>query len=384
MKLDGSCTVENIAELLDAYEHSRRWKEERNEATVWEIARNAEHYSEGGTEVFRRCRPEEKAFVVDDGDGRRYVMVYDPPLESRAFSRNRFRRWLSEAPIFRYSQWRVSRFDSLLAFATRERPDDDNPHYHPRPDLSSRLWIGEPIEFVQWLSGFPLISYTERPVATWCIAASVRNYYVEPNFYEDLEPPDIEDLKEYYPESASQSPRNWEFGFAPSTGRVSFLTPEQALQYAEDLKESMEQIGVLCSPLVGLGGYTDVLDRKAREEDAERRAHGLPVPHADAASRLGWKLHILDCLTRRCTELEERMEDPRIPEQRKVQIESKLQEEYESVREVLDNLGDIDRTEIYGLAIYLAEERDRISKEKGSAELSLCLQTERLRQLEAL
>lgn len=230
MKLDGSFTVENIAELLDAYERSRRWKEEQNEVTAWEIARNAEYYSEGGTEILRRCQLEEKAFVIDDGDGRRYVVAYDPPLEPRVFRCNKFRRWLSEAPIFRYSQWDVSCFKAPIAFVTGKRPDDDNPHYHPQPDLSTRWWIGEPIEFVRWLSRFPMLSYTERPVASWCIAASVKNYYVEPNFYEDLEPPDIEDLKEHYPESAGHSPRDWEFGFAPSTGRVSFLTPEQALQ----------------------------------------------------------------------------------------------------------------------------------------------------------
>lgn len=157
-----------------------------------------------------------------------------------------------------------------------------------------------------------------------------------------------------------------------------------SLQYAEDLKKSMEQIGVLCSPSVGIGGYTDVPDRKARQEDAGRRDHGLPVPQADVAARLGWKLHILDYRTRRCADLEKRVEDPQIPECRKTQIESKLQEEYESAREVLDDLGNTDRTEIYGLAIYLAEERDRMSKEKDSAELDLLLKTERLRQIEAL
>ena len=379
MKLDGSFTVENIAELLDAYERSRRWTEEHDEATAWEIARNAEHYSEGGTEILRRCRPEEKAFVIDDGNGRRYMVAYDPPLEPRMFRRKRFVRWISEAPMFRYSQWRVPRFESLTAFIFGDRTGED-----PQPGLRSKLWVGEPIEFIQWLSRFPLFSYTERPVAIWRIVASVRSYYVEPNFYEDLEPPDIEDLKEYYPESAGQSPRDWESGFAPSTGGVSFLTPEQALQYAEDLKESMEQLGILCSSSVGIGGYTDVPGRKICQEDLERRDHGLPVPHADAAAQLGWKLHFLDYHMRRCTELEERMEDPQIPEQRKAQIESKMQEEYESVREVLGDLGNVDRTEIYGLAIYLAEERDRISKEKVSTELDLLLKTERLRQIEAL
>ena len=379
MKFDGGFTVENIAELLDAYERSRRWTEEHDEATAWEIARNAEHYSEGGTEVLRRCRPEEKAFVIDDRDGRRYVLAYDPPLEPRVFRRKRFVRWLSEAPMFCYSQWRVPRFESLTAFIFGDCTGED-----PQPGLRSKLWVGEPIEFIQWLSRFPLFSYTERPVAIWRTVASVRSYYVEPNFYEDLEPSDIEDLKEHYPESAEQSPHDWEFGFAPSTGRVSFLLPEPALQYAEDLKESMEQIGVLCSPSVGIGGYTDLPDRKARQEDAERRDHGLPVPDEDAAARLGWKLCRLDYHMRRCRELEERLDDPQIPEQRKTYIESKLQEEYEFMREVLNDLGSTNRTEIYGLAIYLAEERDLISKEKDSAELDLLLKTERLRQVEAL
>lgn len=379
MRLDGSYTVENIAELLDVYERSHRWTEEHNEATMWEIARNAEHYSEGGTQILRRCRPGEKAFVIDDSDGRRYVVTYGPSLEPRVFRRKRFVRWLSEAPMFRYSQWRVPRFESLTAFIFGDRTGED-----PQPALRSKLWVGEPIEFLRWLSRFPLFLYTERPVAIWRIVASVRSYYVEPNFYEDLEPPDIEDLKEYYPESAGQSPRDWESGFAPSTGRVSLLAPEQALQYAEDLKESMEQIGVLCSPSVGIGGYTDLPDCKARQGDAERRDHGLPVPDEDAADRLGWKLRRLDYHMRRCRELEERLEDPQIPEQRKTQIESKLQEEYEFTREVLDDLGSIDRTDIYGLTIYLAEERDRVSKEKDSAELDLLLKTERLRQVEAL
>lgn len=389
IKVNGTYAAENAVELLDAQEQSLRWGGERDEAAVRRLARETEHFSAAGTEILRRCRPDEEAVVIDDGEGRAYVIACDPPLPPRRLRRGRFGRWLQEAPTFHYAEWRPARNWWLWDPQDGSSNDGRASLYRGLPIEKGRFRIGGLTESVRWLRSLPLLRYIERPVPRWRIAAWVENYYVEPGFYEDVDATDLaDDLLEHYPEPVGSSLREWEPEIDPRTGRASFLCSEAALRYAGDLMVAMDRIGVVCSPSVGIGSYTDLRGPKHPgsdpEDGGEHHSHGLPVPEPEKIDGLVWKLRMLDHYLRRCAELENRLSDPRIPDRRKTQIERMLQEERELEREAQDGLREVDPARIYGLVISLANECDRLSRRNSSMERILKSRTDLLRQLGAL
>lgn len=372
--LNGELAAENIADLLDAHERTLRWKEEDGAREREEIIRSADHFSPLGTDILRRHHGIAAAIVIDDGERYRYVVAREVLVAPETLSLGRrLHRWMRDVPVQLCKQWRLTGRESTdlpPASRTRDRyrsADGTWIGYESKGELKVGGWP----EFSSWLRAFPGRYWQEEAIGRWYIASPVVDYYVDPDFHEPMEYDDVvRYLRDHYPPHPSGDP-NAIVDLDLGTGRVFFRGPAYALAYAEDLKRTMHKLGVLCSPVAGIRGYTDrrrSAEGKPSKEEGARTNSGLPRLEKFGQEGLIFDLSTLEHRRRRSAELERRLGDRNIPDRRKAQIRRALSDERELERDAARNLECRPPEEIYGLALDLARERDRIAEEKRHAE----------------
>lgn len=374
--INGELAAENVVDRLNAYECALRWKEDDGNYREEEI-RSADHFSPAGTEILRRHHDIVNAFVIDDAEGYRYVVTREILDTSGAtLGKRSFRKWINVAPIHLYGQWRTTRgyLDFLAWFRSRAC------HYSAggkRIDYAreSRLEAYGWSAFWSWLRSFPGRCGPEKAIGEWYIAGVFPGYYVDPNFYEPMGYQDLVGyLRDQYPLHPSSYP-DATMHLNLFTGRVSFGNPDHALRYADDLKRTMHELGVLCSPVAGIEGHTDRSpgcpgDWQVEEEGASPNS-GTPQLEEFKQQGLFFDLSDLERKKRRTADLAKRLGDPNIPSRRKAHIRHTLRVERESERGAARSLEGRSREEIYALALSLARERDRIIEEKKRIEYQL-------------
>ena len=374
--INGEFAAENIVDRLNAYECALIWKEDDRNYRE-EAIRSADHFSPAGTEILRRHHGIVNAFVIDDAEGHRYVVTREILDASGANSGKRnFRRWINAAPIHLYGQWRTTRgyLDFLAWFRSRAchyAAGGKRIDYARKSRLEAYGWSA----FWSWLRSFPGHSGPQRTIGEWYMAGSFHDYYVDPNFYEPIGYQDLVGyLRDQYPPHPSSAP-DATMHLNIFTGRVSFGAPDHALRYADDLKRTMHELGVLCSPVAGIEGHTDLrlgcLESWSVEEEGADLSRSVPQLKEFEQQGLLFDLSDLERKKRRTADLEKRLDDPNIPGRRKARIRHTLRIEQESERGVARNLESRSREEIYGLALSLARERDQIIEEKKIIEYRL-------------
>ena len=174
----------------------------------------------------------------------------------------------------------------------------------------------------------------------WRTWLRVRQYYVVPNFIERMSY--FQDLvlggvREAYPAPENVDPEEFRIAIGPPKGQVYFRDAAVALTYADDLRLSMQDRGILCSPTVGISSYTDhphiarpMGDAVIEKELGE--AH-VPAPGEADIDGIAFAVGHADHLERRCAELEERLHHPEIPECRKAELRRQLDDERHNARE---------------------------------------------------
>lgn len=174
----------------------------------------------------------------------------------------------------------------------------------------------------------------------WRTWLSVEQYYVVPNFiermsyYEDFA---LEGVREVYPVPANFDPKEFRIAIGPPKGEVYFREAAEALDYADDLRVAMQDRGILCSPVVGISGYTDHprIARPMGDTVIEQELGEAPVPTPDEADINGvvFAVGYADHLERRCGELEARIRNPKIQTQREADLRRQLNEKRREARE---------------------------------------------------
>lgn len=280
------------------------------------------------------------------------------------------------APPRNDGQWRTTRgyLDFLAWFRSRAC------HYSAggkRIDYAreSRLEAYGWSAFWSWLRSFPGRCGPEKAIGEWYIAGVFPGYYVDPNFYEPMGYQDLVGyLRDQYPPRPSSYP-DATMHLNLFTGHVSFGNPDHALRYADDLKRTMHELGVLCSPVVVIEGHTDRRPERPGswqvEEEGASPNSGMPQLEEFKQQGLLFDLSDLERKKRRTADLEKRLDDPNIPGRRKARIRHMLRVEQESERGAARSLDSRSREEIYELALSLARERDRIIEEKKHIEYQL-------------
>ncbi len=371
--INGALAAENIVDRLNEQERTLRWRKVDLGKEKEELIRSADHFSDAGTNILKNYYDIANTIVIDDNEKYRYVVAREVFSSEPASHRRRFRKWIGSIPIRLYRQWRVrGEESSTLIPSGRTKASYQSVNgvwieYDRKLQFEACGWR----EFSSWLRAFPWRSWQEKATSRWYIVGSVLRYYVAPNFYELMNHDDyIGYLRDHYPPHPSGDSEET-IDLNVYTGHVFFNNPTHAVAYAENFKRTMHELGVLCSPVVGIGGYTDRRRHAGAEPmsgESERAYEGFPQLEEFKQQGLIFDLATLEHRKQRSAELERRLGDPNIPDRRKPAIRRALQEERESERVALDNLKGRTWEEIYGLALDLARERDEISEAKRHAE----------------
>ena len=197
----------------------------------------------------------------------------------------------------------------------------------------------------------------------WRTWLEVRQYYVVPNFIERMSY--FEDLvlggvREAYPVPRDVDPEEFRIGIQPDKGQVYFRDAAEALVYADDLRVAMQDRGILCSPVVGISGYTDYpnIVRPMGDSAVEQELGEAFVPAPTEADIDGVVLAIgrADHLERRCVELEARLRNPEIPARRKADLERQLGEGRREAHEAAEEAREVPIRELARVLWYLRAE----------------------------